>query len=86
MWLWVLQDDKYEFPYVMLCVFERQGCGYADESMCIESAHYSDNSYVEYNKEIVPDAVVDSQLSWALIPSFVCFCSCRHLFHFCYFF
>lgn len=58
--LCAVQDDTYTFPYVMVCVFDGYGCGHEEETTCIASAH--EGSYVMFNGNEVPGAVVDSKV------------------------
>lgn len=60
------QDDLYEFPYVLVCFFHTQGCGYADESTdtCVSDALQWSNVYLngDLRENIVTESMVSSML------------------------
>lgn len=47
-----MQSDQYDFPLVLVCMWEGLGCAYSDVSPCISSA-VERKSYVAYGNQIV---------------------------------
>ncbi|CAN0081141.1 unnamed protein product, partial [Ectocarpus sp. 12 AP-2014] len=60
-----ITNDLYAYPYVLVCFFHGEGCGFADESTdtCAASALIEGYSTVYFDDEPFDDLVVETQFS-----------------------
>lgn len=58
------QNETYEFPYVLVCFFQNEGCGWEDGSfdVCL-STSLDWSTVIDHNDEYREDLVVESMVS-----------------------